>query len=63
MAEQNSTTTEQLESNLTKISALASALWAATLKDNDALEPKSVKELADMIKDLADDSLSALEEC
>jgi hypothetical protein len=52
---------EDLESNLNRISALADALWAASLGDNKAMEPKTVKELADMIKDLADNSLAALD--
>ena len=52
---------EVLAGNLNQIGALADALWAASLGDNTAMEPRSVKELADMIKGLADDSLAVLE--
>lgn len=52
---------EALEANLNRIRAIADALSAATLGNNKALEPDSVKELAYMIKDLADESLVALD--
>lgn len=51
---------EVLEENLNRISVLSNVLFAASLGDEIVLNPRSLREVSNIINELADKSLEAM---